>query len=50
MNKAITRIGQIQLVMIQSTDQERSLAFYEGLGFEKRNDIPWGDGYRWVEV
>ena len=19
-------------------------------GFERRNDIPWGDGYRWVEV
>jgi catechol 2,3-dioxygenase-like lactoylglutathione lyase family enzyme len=45
-----TRIGQIQLVMIPSTDQDRSVAFYESLGFERRNDIPWGDGYRWVEV
>ena len=45
-----TRISQIQLVMIPSTDQDRSVAFYEALGFEKRNDIPWGDGYRWVEV
>jgi catechol 2,3-dioxygenase-like lactoylglutathione lyase family enzyme len=45
-----SRISQIQLVMIPSTDQVRSVAFYEALGFERRNDIPWGDGYRWVEV
>jgi len=45
-----TTISQIQLVMIPSTDQDRSVAFYERLGFERRNDIPWGDGYRWVEV
>ncbi|HEY5171549.1 MAG TPA: VOC family protein [Acidimicrobiia bacterium] len=32
------------------SDQDRSVAFYEALGFETRNDIPWGDGYRWVEV
>jgi catechol 2,3-dioxygenase-like lactoylglutathione lyase family enzyme len=32
------------------SDQDRSVAFYESLGFERRNDIPWGDGYRWVEV
>jgi catechol 2,3-dioxygenase-like lactoylglutathione lyase family enzyme len=44
------RISQIQLVMIPSTDQERSLAFYEGLGFEKRLDAPWGEGHRWIEV
>lgn len=45
-----TRLSQIQLVMIPSTDQDRSVAFYESLGFERRNDIPWGEGYRWVEV
>jgi catechol 2,3-dioxygenase-like lactoylglutathione lyase family enzyme len=50
MTTITTRIGQIQLVMIPSTDQDRSVAFYESLGFEKRNDIPWGEGYRWVEV
>jgi catechol 2,3-dioxygenase-like lactoylglutathione lyase family enzyme len=44
------RISQIQLVLVPSTDQDRSIAFYEALGFERRNDIPWGDGYRWVEV
>jgi catechol 2,3-dioxygenase-like lactoylglutathione lyase family enzyme len=36
--------------VIPVSDQERSVAFYESLGFERRNDIPWGDGYRWVEV
>ena len=50
MSTTAGRIGQIQLVAIPVSDQERSLGFYEGLGFERRNDIPWGDGYRWVEV
>jgi catechol 2,3-dioxygenase-like lactoylglutathione lyase family enzyme len=45
-----TRISQVQLVVIPVSDQERSVAFYEMLGFERRNDSPWGDGYRWVEV
>ncbi len=50
MSKTTDRISQIQLVLVPSTDQDRSLAFYEALGFERRNDIPWGDGYRWVEA
>jgi catechol 2,3-dioxygenase-like lactoylglutathione lyase family enzyme len=45
-----SRIGQINLVIVPSTDQDRSVAFYESLGFEKRTDIPFGDSYRWVEV
>jgi catechol 2,3-dioxygenase-like lactoylglutathione lyase family enzyme len=45
-----TRINHLQLVIVPSSDQERSIEFYEGLGFERRNDIPWGDGYRWVEL
>jgi predicted enzyme related to lactoylglutathione lyase len=45
-----SRIGGINLVMIPSTDQDRSIAFYEALGFEKRTDVPFGDQYRWVEV
>jgi catechol 2,3-dioxygenase-like lactoylglutathione lyase family enzyme len=45
-----SRISRIQLVTIPSADQDRSVTFYEALGFERRNDIPWGDGYRWVEV
>src|SRR6202030_2800694 len=43
-------ISQLQLVVIASTDLERSIAFYEALGFEKRADFPWADGHRWVEL
>jgi catechol 2,3-dioxygenase-like lactoylglutathione lyase family enzyme len=50
MSAISTRISQIQLVMMPSTDQDRSVAFYTALGFEKRSDFPWGDGYRWVEI
>jgi catechol 2,3-dioxygenase-like lactoylglutathione lyase family enzyme len=46
-----SRIGGINLVMIPSPDQDRSIEFYVGsLGFEKRTDIPFGGSYRWVEV
>ncbi|HET9125274.1 MAG TPA: VOC family protein [Solirubrobacteraceae bacterium] len=31
-------------------DQDRAIAFYESIGFEKRADTPFGGGYRWVEV
>jgi catechol 2,3-dioxygenase-like lactoylglutathione lyase family enzyme len=46
-----SHIDTIGLVMIPSTDQDRSIEFYvESLGFEKRTDTPFGNGYRWVEV
>jgi catechol 2,3-dioxygenase-like lactoylglutathione lyase family enzyme len=45
-----SRIAEINLVMIPATDQDRSIEFYESLGFEKRTDVPFGDRYRWVEV
>ena len=48
--KTVSHIGEINLVIIAVTDQDRSIRFYESLGFEKRTDIPFGDGYRWVEV
>ncbi|MDX6424620.1 MAG: hypothetical protein QOD52_25 [Gaiellaceae bacterium] len=40
---ATTGISLLQLVMIPSSDQDRSIAFYEALGFERRSDFPWGD-------
>lgn len=43
-------IGEINLVVVPSTNQDRSIEFYESLGFEKRTDVPFGDQYRWVEV
>ena len=51
MSTTTSRISTINLVMIPSTDQDRSIEFYEGaLGFEKRTDVPFGGEYRWVEV
>jgi catechol 2,3-dioxygenase-like lactoylglutathione lyase family enzyme len=51
MTKTATGIAGISLVVIPSTDQDRSIEFYvDSLGFEKRTDVPFGDQYRWVEV
>ena len=50
MSTTATGIGAISLVIVPATDQDRSIEFYEGLGFEKRTDIPFGGSYRWVEV
>jgi catechol 2,3-dioxygenase-like lactoylglutathione lyase family enzyme len=46
-----TRINKIGTVVIPVSDQDRAIKFYvEALGFEKRTDLPFGNGYRWVEV
>jgi catechol 2,3-dioxygenase-like lactoylglutathione lyase family enzyme len=45
-----TGIQAISLMMVPTADQDRSIEFYERLGFEKRTDTPFGGGYRWVEV
>ena len=50
MSTTTTRIGTISLVCVPTPDQDGAIAFYESLGFEKRTDIPFGGGYRWVEV
>jgi catechol 2,3-dioxygenase-like lactoylglutathione lyase family enzyme len=50
-SKTSTRISQVGTVVIPVSDQERAIAFYvDTLGFEKRADVPFGEGYRWVEV
>jgi catechol 2,3-dioxygenase-like lactoylglutathione lyase family enzyme len=46
-----TRVGKINTVVVPVSDQDRAIDFYvEKLGLEKRADIPFGNGYRWVEV
>ena len=46
-----THISRLATVAVPATDPDRSLAFYVGkLGFEKRRDIPFGEGQRWIEV
>jgi catechol 2,3-dioxygenase-like lactoylglutathione lyase family enzyme len=47
----VTRISKIGTVVIPVSDQDRAIEFYVNtLGFEKRTDVPFGNGYRWVEV
>ena len=50
MSTTATGIRQISLVCVPTPDQDRAIAFYEALGFEKRTDTPFGGGYRWIEV
>ncbi len=50
MSVTATRIRTIGLVCVATPDQDRAIAFYESLGFEKRTDVPFGGGYRWIEV
>jgi catechol 2,3-dioxygenase-like lactoylglutathione lyase family enzyme len=50
MSTTATRIRQISLVCVGTPDQDRAIAFYESIGFEKRTDVAFGDKYRWVEV
>ena len=46
-----TRVSKIGSVVIPVSDQDREIDFYVNtLGFEKRADVPFGNGYRWVEV
>ncbi len=51
MTSTKTRINKINTIVIPVSDQDAMIAFYvEKLGFQKRTDIPFGNGYRWVEV
>lgn len=44
-------VAQVATVMVPVADQDEAIEFYvEKLGFEKRTDVPFGDGNRWVEV
>ncbi len=51
MTSTKTRVNKIATVVIPVSDQDRAIEFYVGkLGFDKRVDVPFGGGYRWVEV
>ncbi len=50
-NRGSTNIRGLGTVAVPTTDPERALGFYVGvLGFEKRRDMPFGQGLRWIEV
>lgn len=51
MTDAQTHITEVHTVGIPVSDQDRALAFYVGtLGLEKRLDVPYREGARWIEV
>ncbi len=46
-----TSANKIATVIVPVADQEKAVDFYvKKLGFEKRVDVPFGDGYHWIEV
>ena len=49
--QAPTTISNIGVAMFTIADQDAAIAFYtQTLGWEKRADVPMGEGNRWVEV
>jgi catechol 2,3-dioxygenase-like lactoylglutathione lyase family enzyme len=50
-SRTTTRIGKVGVVVVPVSDEDRAIEFYVGkLGMELRSDVPFGGGYRWVEV
>jgi predicted enzyme related to lactoylglutathione lyase len=46
-----SHITQVATIGVPVGDQDRELEFFTNtLGFEKRLDAPFGDGFRWIEV
>ena len=51
MSTTKTGVQKVATVIIPVGDQDAMIEFYvEKLGFEKRADVPFGNGQRWVEV
>lgn len=46
----MTGLTTMSLVCVPTIEQDRAVAFYESLGFEKRTDTPFHGNYRWIEV
>ena len=51
MPSTTTRVDKIATVCVAVGDQDQMIDFYVNkLGLEQRIDVPFGNGYRWVEV
>ncbi len=51
MSDKTTRANKIATVIVPVADQDGAVDFYVNkLGFEQRVDVPFGNGYRWIEV
>ncbi|HET6909250.1 MAG TPA: VOC family protein [Mycobacteriales bacterium] len=51
MSSSKAAANKIATVIIPVQDQDRMLEFYvDKLGFDKRVDVPFGGGMRWIEI
>ena len=51
MTSTKTRVNKVATVIVPVADVDRAIEFYvDKLGLEKRQDTPYGEGSRWVEV
>lgn len=50
MPTTVTTITTIRTVAVPVTDQDATVAFFEGLGFTKIFDEELEEGFRWIEV
>ena len=50
MTSGTTMFKGLSTVAIPVTDQDRTKALFETLGFETRFDADLGDGFRWLEL
>ena len=49
--KPIIQIDEVRTIGVPVTDQDRAISFYvDTLGFDKRLDVPIGQGKRWIVV
>ena len=47
----VIQIDEVRTIGVPVTDQDRAVRFYvDILGFEKRLDVPLGQGKRWIVV
>jgi predicted enzyme related to lactoylglutathione lyase len=46
-----TGVSKVSTVIVPVADVDAAIEFYtQSLGLEKRVDVPFAEGYRWVEV
>jgi lactoylglutathione lyase len=50
-SKPIIQIDEVRTIGVPVTDQDKAISFYvDTLGFDKRLDVPIGQGKRWIVV
>jgi catechol 2,3-dioxygenase-like lactoylglutathione lyase family enzyme len=50
-SKPTIQVDEVRVVGVPVTDQDRAIGFYvDTLGFDKRLDVPIGQGERWIVV